>query len=105
MSQRYVSGRVLRFVERLAEDHENARLLAHRLSACATVRPSVPETNIVMLDLVREADTAEAVIPKLAQAGVLVVPFGPRRLRAVAHLDVSRADVERAAQVIALTLR
>jgi len=90
---------------RLGEDHENARRLAELLSDSPTVRPSVPETNIVMLDLVREADTAETVIPRLAQAGVLVVPFGARRLRAVTHLDVSRPDIERAADVIARVLR
>ena len=66
---------------------------------------AIPETNIVMLDLVRETDSSETVIPRLAQAGVLVVPFGPRRLRAVTHLDVSRGDVERAARLIMETLR
>ncbi len=92
-------------LSRLEEDHENARRLAERLSACPSVRPSLPETNIVMLDLTRATDSAEAVIPKLAQAGVLLVPFGPRRLRAVTHLDVSRSDVEGAADVIARVLR
>ncbi len=92
-------------LDRLGEDHENARRLAERLSDCPTVRPSLPETNIVMLDLTRATDSAEAVIPQLAQAGVLLVPFGPRRLRAVTHLDVSRSDVERAADVIARVLR
>ncbi|MBI1967015.1 MAG: aminotransferase class I/II-fold pyridoxal phosphate-dependent enzyme [Gemmatimonadetes bacterium] len=90
---------------RITEDHENARLLAERLSDCPTVRPSVPETNIVMIDLVREQDSSDMVIAKLAQAGVLVVPFGPRRLRAVTHLDVSRQDVERAAEIVATVLR
>ena len=91
-------------LNRLAEDHANARLLAERLAGCRAVRPSIPETNIVMIDLVREGETAEVVIPKLAQAGVLVVPFGARRLRAVTHLDVSRVDVERAAEVLVATL-
>src|SRR2546427_5593179 len=83
-----------------SEDHEHAKLLAERLSDCPAVRPSTPETNIVMIDLVRERDTVDAVLPKLAQAGVLLVPFGPRRLRAVTHLDVGRDDVERSASVI-----
>ena len=91
-------------LDRLADDHANARLLADRLAGCGAVRPSQPETNIVMIDLARAGDTAEAVIPKLARAGVLVVPFGARRLRAVTHLDVTRADVERAADLIAATL-
>ena len=90
---------------RLEEDHDNARRLAELLSDCPTVRPSVPETNIVMLDLVRDGATSQAVVPQLAQAGVLVVSFGPRRLRAVTHLDVSRREIERAAQVIVTALR
>ena len=92
-------------LSRVSEDHHNARLLAERLSDCPAVRPSAPESNIVMIDLVREGDTADDVIRKLTGAGVLVVPFGARRLRAVTHLDVSRADVVRAAEVIGSTLR
>jgi threonine aldolase len=78
--------------------------LANRLCDQPAVRASAPETNIVMLDLLRDSDAAATVIPKLAAAGVLVVPFGPRRLRAVTHLDVGRRDVERAADVIARVL-
>jgi threonine aldolase len=85
---------------RLGEDHANARALAGRLEACAAVRVATPETNIVMIDLARESDHAEAVATRLGRAGVLVAPFGSRRLRAVTHLDVDRADMERAAQVI-----
>ena len=85
---------------RLAEDHANARVLAARLEGCAAVRVATPETNIVMMDLARESDTAEAVVPRLGRAGVLVARFGTRRIRAVTHLDVDRADMERAAQVI-----
>jgi threonine aldolase len=89
---------------RVFEDHDNARLLAERLLDCAAVRVSAPESNIVMIDLVQERDTADAIVPKLAHAGVLVAPFGERRLRAVTHLDVSRADVMRAAEVIVSAL-
>jgi len=92
-------------LSRIGEDHANAKRFAELLSDSPAVRPSDPETNIVMLDLVRDSDSADTVIPRLARAGVRVVPFGPRRLRAVTHLDVSRADVERAARVIAETLR
>lgn len=92
-------------LSRIGEDHANAKRFAEIVADCPAVRPSRPETNIVMLDLVRDGDSADTVIPQLARAGVRVVPFGPRRLRAVTHLDVSRADVERAARVIAETLR
>jgi len=92
-------------LQRIGDDHANAKRFAELLSACPAVRPSAPQTNIVMLDLVRDDDTADRVIPRLAERGVLVVPFAAKRLRAVTHLDVSRADVERAAGVIAEVLR
>jgi len=92
-------------LNRIGEDHANAKRFAEILSDSQTVRPSVPETNIVMVDLLRERDTPESVSPRLAQAGVRLAPWGPRRLRAVTHLDVTRADVERAARIILDTLR
>jgi threonine aldolase len=57
-----------------------------------------------MIDLVRPGDSAATVLPKLAEAGVLLVPFGAQRLRAVTHLDVSESDVARAADTIAALL-
>ena len=87
-------------LQRITDDHVNARLLAERLGPCPAVRAAVPETNIVMIDLVRPGDSAATVLPTLAEAGVLLVPFGAVRLRAVTHLDVSRSDVARAADVI-----
>jgi threonine aldolase len=90
---------------RIAEDHANAKRLAAGLAGHPAVRPLAPESNIVMLDLVRERDSADGVIPKLAEQGVLVVRFGPKRLRAVTHLDVSEKDVDRAVEVIAEVLR
>lgn len=92
-------------LERIAEDHDNAQRLARALDGHRAVRPLPPDSNIVMLDLTRDGQTADAAVAALAQAGVLVVPFGPRRLRAVTHLDVSAADVDRATRIIAETLR
>lgn len=91
-------------LERISEDHANAREFAEILSDSQAVRPSAPETNIVMLDLLRERDMPETVVPELAAAGVRVAQWGPRRLRAVTHLDVSRAEVVRAARIILETL-
>ncbi len=89
---------------RIGEDHANAKRFAELLSDSPTVQPSNPQTNIVMVDLRRERDTPESVSQRLAQAGVRLAPWGPRRLRAVTHLDVSRADVERAARIVLETL-
>jgi threonine aldolase len=91
-------------LSRIAEDHANAKRFAQILSDSQTVRPSSPETNIVMVDLLRERDTPETAATRLATAGVRLAPWGPRRLRAVTHLDVSRGDVERAARIILETL-
>ncbi len=88
---------------RLAEDHANAKRLADGLAGHPAVKPLPPDSNIVMLDLTKHL--ADAVIPKLEEKGVLVVAFGPKRLRAITHLDVSTADIERAIEVIGAVLR
>ncbi|MEQ4499277.1 threonine aldolase family protein [Nocardioides kribbensis] len=80
-------------VERLAEDHEHARLLAE---ACG-VDPAGVDTNIVA---VPRGDAAE-VVARAREAGVLVSAVGPAVVRLVTHLGVGRADVERAAGVLA----
>jgi threonine aldolase len=92
-------------LSRIGEDHANAKRFAELLSDSPLVRPTVPETNIVMVDLLRSGDTPESVSQRLTQAGVRLAPWGPRRLRAVTHLDVSRTDVERAARIVVETLR
>ncbi|MGY1773388.1 threonine aldolase family protein [Blastococcus sp. SYSU D00813] len=79
-------------LERLAEDHEHARVLAKRLG----VDEARVETNIVVVD-----DVPAPVVAEAAKArGVLVSQVGPRKLRLVTHLDVDRAAVERAADVL-----
>jgi len=89
---------------RIGEDHRNARRLADGLRGHKAVSVLPPDSNIVMLDLVREGDAAEGIIPKLAAHGVLVTAFGPKRLRAVTHLDVNGKDIDRAVEVIAEVL-
>jgi threonine aldolase len=88
----------------IGRDHAHARLLADRLARSSAVTVAAPETNIVMIDLTRDADTAEGVAPRLAAAGLRVAPWGPKRLRAVTHRDVSAAEVERAAEIVAAVL-
>jgi threonine aldolase len=81
-------------VERLAEDHENAGVLAEGLAELdgVSIDPATVETNIVIF----EVDDAVRRFGELAEAGVEVTPVGPTRLRAVTHLDVDRAGIERA---------
>jgi threonine aldolase len=81
-------------VERLAEDHENARVLAEGLSEIDGVEldPTCVETNIVVFDVPDAAGFCDA----LERGGVRMGALGTRRVRAVTHLDVDRAGVERA---------
>jgi threonine aldolase len=65
----------------------------------------MPESNIVMIDLVRDSDTADTVIPRLAEAGLRVERFGTRRMRAVTHLDVDGDDIAQAAEIVLAVLR
>jgi threonine aldolase len=89
----------------IATDHEHARVLAAGLADCRAVRVETPETNIVMIDLVRDTDTTDTVIPRLAAAGLLVLSFGTKRLRAVTHRDVGRPEIERAAALVRQVLQ
>ncbi len=85
-------------VERLAEDHANARALADGLAEIPGVRldASRVESNIVIF----EVDDAMALTGALYEAGVEVTPLGPQRIRMVTHLDVDRAGCERAVAVV-----
>ncbi|NBD07846.1 MULTISPECIES: low-specificity L-threonine aldolase [Corallococcus] len=80
-------------VERLAEDHANARRLAEGLAQVPGVKVDLSrvETNMVFADLVRPAAEASALLLK---QGVLANPTGPHSIRLVCHLDVSRADID-----------
>lgn len=85
-------------VERLAEDHENARVLAAGLASMpgATIDPAKVETNIVIFEV---DDPAGVVAGALAQ-GVELTQMGPGRIRAVTHMDVDRAGIDRALEVL-----
>jgi len=88
---------------RLAQDHLHARLIAERLARSSRVvlDPSRVRTNIVVFGLGAGAPDAATVVARAAAAGVLVVAFGPRTVRAVTHLDVSREACEQGAELLA----
>src|SRR5436190_16183822 len=85
-------------IERLASDHDNARLLAEGLAALPGVAldPAAVETNIVIF----EADDAPGMVVELADR-VELQAVGAHRVRAVTHLDVTRGDVEGALEAFA----
>jgi threonine aldolase len=84
-------------VERLAEDHANARRLAEGLAGLPGIAldPKSVETNIVFFDLTGHLDAPAAVEALLAR-GVRMGALGARTIRAVTHLDVSAVQIERA---------
>jgi threonine aldolase len=83
-------------IERLAEDHANARTLAEGLAGLPGVTVQPPQTNIVFVDLAPEK--APGVVERLRAAGVLCT--GLYRLRFVTHLNVSADDITRAVAVL-----
>jgi threonine aldolase len=87
-------------VDRLAEDHANARRLAEGLQGLPGVTVAMPQSNIVFVDL--SPDKPNDIVARLRQRGVLAT--GLYRLRLVTHLDVSADDVERAIPVLRQTL-
>jgi threonine aldolase len=90
-------------IDRLAEDHANARLIAAavRDTPGLTLVPPVVETNLVWFEVDRaKHGSPQAVTKKLKERGVLMSALGEKTVRACTHHDVSRADCERAAEVL-----
>jgi threonine aldolase len=90
-------------VERLADDHANARRIAARLSSSSSrivLDEETVQTNIVVFGLAEDAPDASTVVTRARERGVLVFAFDARTVRAVTHLDVSPAACERAAEVL-----
>jgi threonine aldolase len=90
-------------IDRLADDHANARLLADGLAAIDGVKldPDGVETNIVVFDV----PDAQMFCARLANEGVLMGPLSEHGVRAVTHLDVDENGVRRAIEAAQTVLR
>lgn len=88
-------------VERLAEDHANARRLAAALAELPGIAldPKAVETNIVLFGVQPALGTAGEFAARLAERGVRLFATGPDRCRAVTHLDISRSQIDQAIAV------
>jgi threonine aldolase len=89
-------------VERLSEDHANAKVLAAGLAEIpgVLVDPAAIETNIVFFRLAPSTPPAPAIAERLAADGVRIGAMGERLMRAVTHLDVDRAGIEVAVEAM-----
>jgi len=85
-------------VERLADDHARARRLADGLAGIpgVAIDPSTVDTNIVFFEIDGAADFCRRAAGKDVHVGAM----GPSRVRAVLHLDVGDADIDRALEVL-----
>ncbi|WP_078544401.1 low-specificity L-threonine aldolase [Litchfieldia alkalitelluris] len=88
-------------VERLADDHENAKRLASGLQSIKGLEVvNSVDTNIVLVDVTKKGVTASQFIQKLSEFGILAVPFGPTLVRFTTHYDVSTLQIDEALKAI-----
>jgi threonine aldolase len=89
---------------KLPEDHANARILAEAVarSSAATIDMASVQTNIVIFTL--NHGDAPSFVARLKEQGILASAIGPKAVRFVTHYDVSRAECEQAAALIAAEL-
>jgi len=93
-------------VERLKEDHINAKRLARKLQQIPTIRinPQHVDTNIVIFEVIGHRLAPAALVAALRQEGVLINGLGDNSFRAVTHLDVSTEAIDRAYDIFAKVL-
>lgn len=85
-------------VDRLADDHENARTLAEGLANIKgiSIDTDMVFTNIVYFDVTQKDMTAKILAERLYSRGIRLLPTGPKRLRAVTHYHVTSSDIDHA---------
>ena len=92
-------------IDRLAEDHANARALARGLAQLPGITVEQPDTNLVFFDIAGTGLTADELASRIRREGVQLSTMGRTRARACTHLDVDGAGIELAVQVIAHAVR
>jgi threonine aldolase len=89
-------------IDRLAEDHANARRLAEGLAEIAGLSVDLErvQTNIIYFDLLDEGLEHDQFLARLNEGGVKMSSPGPRRFRAVTHYGIEAEDIEQALAVV-----
>jgi threonine aldolase len=83
-------------LERLKQDHQNAKRLAVGLKELkgVSIDPKFVETNIVIFDVIETGMTGFQIAEAMKNHGILIHAFGKTQIRLVTHLDVTVEDVE-----------
>ena len=83
-------------VDRLKDDHTNARMLAEGLAGIdgLSLDPDGVKTNIVYFEITRIDMQSQVLAEKLASQGIRLLPAGPSRLRAVTNYHVTSDDIK-----------
>jgi threonine aldolase len=89
-------------VDRLADDHRRAQVLAARLADAVpgSVDPTFVDTNLVVVDVAIAGREPRAFVAAAVERGVLLNDIGPRTIRLVTHLDVNDEQTAYAADVL-----
>jgi len=91
-------------VERLAEDHQNAKLVAAIVADYGVTDPDAVETNIVLLDVAQARLGAGELVARARDEGVLVTAVAATVVRLITHLDVTADDCRKAGETLARLL-
>jgi threonine aldolase len=88
--------------KRLSEDHRRARLLAEAVNDIPgfVINLETVQTNIVIMDTSLSAKKAPEIVAELEEEGVRMIAFSPTRIRAVTHLHIDDAQIERVIEIM-----
>ncbi|MGD9173729.1 MAG: threonine aldolase, partial [Desulfobacterales bacterium] len=94
-------------VDRLAQDHANAKQLAKGLAEIPglIVDPDHIHTNIIYFKVNREGMTPQNFVQQMDAAGVRMLPLGPQKVRAVTHYHITSEDIDQALAVISKVMK
>lgn len=87
-------------VDRLKIDHEHARKLEATLNQLDWVESVLPVQTNIVVTILKDPNQREAIIERLAERNVRIMPFGPGMLRMVTHLDISSEQIEETCTVL-----
>lgn len=94
-------------IDRLADDHANARRLAEGLANIKSLllNPDCIKTNIVYFEVTRSGMTSQILAERLESQGIRVLPTGPNQIRAVTHYHITTGDIDYALDIFSRVLK